>query len=169
MNWDAITAVAEVLGVIGVIVSLVFVGYQIRKNTIASEAATYQASVGYDIAANDVSARQFAVNQMQPYLARNGFPGTDCPDGRLVCAEPSPVPHEYVELASDAEFRALLMLRRGWLRAAVRDHTNAANQADEILTLIRKRLEVVGDQVARRTGKGVRTRRSSWLWEYLCL
>jgi hypothetical protein len=98
-----------------------------------------------DIASNDLSARRFAVDQIQPYLARNGFPGADCPDGRLVCSEPSPVPSQYLELASDTEFRALLMLRRGWLRAAVRDHTNAANQADEILTLIRKRLQVVAD------------------------
>lgn len=49
MNWDAIGAIGEVTGAIGVIVSLVFVGFQIRKNTVASEAATYQASVGYDI------------------------------------------------------------------------------------------------------------------------
>jgi hypothetical protein len=41
--------IAEVIASIGVIVSLVFVGLQIRKNAIASEAATYQASVGYDI------------------------------------------------------------------------------------------------------------------------
>jgi len=33
MNWDAINAVAEVLGVIAVIASLVYVGLQIRQNT----------------------------------------------------------------------------------------------------------------------------------------
>jgi len=49
MNWDAISALAEIVGAVGVIISLVFVGFQIRKNTVASEAATYQASVGYDI------------------------------------------------------------------------------------------------------------------------
>ena len=45
----ALANLAEVIGSIGVIISLVFVGVQIRKNAIASEAATYQASVGYDI------------------------------------------------------------------------------------------------------------------------
>ncbi len=49
MNWDAISSIAEVVGAIGVIVSLIFVGLQIRKSTVANEAATYQASVGFDI------------------------------------------------------------------------------------------------------------------------
>ena len=33
MNWDAISAVAELLGAIGVIVSLVYLAVQIRRNT----------------------------------------------------------------------------------------------------------------------------------------
>lgn len=49
MTLDSLANIAEIIGSIGVIISLVFVGLQIRKNTIASEAATYQASVGYDI------------------------------------------------------------------------------------------------------------------------
>ncbi|NIL94697.1 MAG: hypothetical protein GTO71_09700 [Woeseiaceae bacterium] len=98
-----------------------------------------------DIASNDLSARRFAMDQIQPYLARHGFPGVDCPEGRLVCAEPGPVPTAYLALAADPEFRALLMLRRNWLRGAVRDHNNAANQAEEILSLIRKRLETIAD------------------------
>ena len=40
---------AEIVSAIGIIVSLIFVGFQIQGNTVASEAATYQASVGYDI------------------------------------------------------------------------------------------------------------------------
>jgi len=49
MNWEIISSIAEVVGAIGVIFSLAFVGLQIRRNTIANEAATYQASVGFDI------------------------------------------------------------------------------------------------------------------------
>lgn len=33
MNWDAITAVAEVLGVIAVVVSLIYLAIQVRQNT----------------------------------------------------------------------------------------------------------------------------------------
>lgn len=96
-----------------------------------------------DIASNDLSARRFAVDHVQPYLARHGFPGIDCPEGRLVCAEEGPVPPDYMRLASDAEFRALLMFRRSWMRAAARDHRNAAEQAGEILVLIRARLDAI--------------------------
>ncbi len=39
----------ELVAAIAVVISLIFVGLQIRDNTIASEAATYQASVAYDI------------------------------------------------------------------------------------------------------------------------
>ncbi len=34
MNWDAIIAVAEVLGVIAVVISLIYVGLQVRQNTL---------------------------------------------------------------------------------------------------------------------------------------
>ena len=37
MNWDAISGVAESIGALGVIASLIYVGYQIRGNTIAAE------------------------------------------------------------------------------------------------------------------------------------
>ncbi len=33
MNWDAITAVAEVAGLLAVVVSLLYVGFQVRQNT----------------------------------------------------------------------------------------------------------------------------------------
>jgi hypothetical protein len=33
MNWDAISAIAEVVGVIAVVVSLIYVGLQVRQNT----------------------------------------------------------------------------------------------------------------------------------------
>jgi len=45
-DWGVI---AEIISAVAVTLSLVFVGLQIRDNTIASQAATYQASVAYDI------------------------------------------------------------------------------------------------------------------------
>ncbi len=34
MNWEAIGAIAEVVGVVAVVASLVFVGFQVRQNTV---------------------------------------------------------------------------------------------------------------------------------------
>jgi hypothetical protein len=45
MNWEAIGAIAELLGAIGVIASLVYVGIQVRQNTRSVRAATYDAMV----------------------------------------------------------------------------------------------------------------------------
>jgi len=90
-----------------------------------------------DIHTNDLSARGFAVSQIQPFLAKSGFPRTNCTDGRLVCSESGPVPPIYLQLAADSEFRALLMMRRSWMRVAARDHENAKLEADEILMMIR--------------------------------
>lgn len=33
MNWDAVIAVTEIAGVVAVVVSLIYVGYQVRQNT----------------------------------------------------------------------------------------------------------------------------------------
>jgi pyridoxal biosynthesis lyase PdxS len=43
MNWEAISAVAEIIGVIAVVVSLGYVSVQIRQNTKVARAATRQA------------------------------------------------------------------------------------------------------------------------------
>jgi hypothetical protein len=45
MNWEAIGAVGEVLGAIGVILTLVYLAVQIRQNTAMMTAQTVQASV----------------------------------------------------------------------------------------------------------------------------
>ena len=45
MNWDAIGAVAELLGAIGVIASLIYVATQIRRNTSAVYAIAYQSII----------------------------------------------------------------------------------------------------------------------------
>lgn len=37
MNWDAISGIAEAIGAAGVIGSLIYVGYQIRQNTKATQ------------------------------------------------------------------------------------------------------------------------------------
>ncbi len=46
MNWDAIGAIAELLGAIGVIASLVYLATQIRQNTRSVRSATYQGLIG---------------------------------------------------------------------------------------------------------------------------
>ncbi|MGI9258474.1 MAG: hypothetical protein ACR2QQ_06550 [Gammaproteobacteria bacterium] len=43
MSWEAISAVAELLGAIAVVISLVFVGFQVRQNTTAVRSAAAQA------------------------------------------------------------------------------------------------------------------------------
>ena len=42
-------SIAEIVGAVAVTVSLVFVGFQIRKNAVATRAATLQSSVSYDV------------------------------------------------------------------------------------------------------------------------
>ena len=42
MNWDAIGAIAELLGAIGVIASLVYLAVQLKQNTRALQASSYQ-------------------------------------------------------------------------------------------------------------------------------
>ena len=49
MNWDAIGAIAEMLAALGVIISLIFVGLQVRKSTAESRAATKQATTDTEI------------------------------------------------------------------------------------------------------------------------
>jgi len=40
MNWDAISAIAELLGAVGVIASLIYLAIQIRQNTSVARAET---------------------------------------------------------------------------------------------------------------------------------
>lgn len=42
MNWEAVGAVGEIVGALGVIVTLVYLAMQIQQNTKASRAATVQ-------------------------------------------------------------------------------------------------------------------------------
>ena len=43
MNWEAISSIAEIVGAAGVIISLIYVAFQVKQNTRASKAATRQA------------------------------------------------------------------------------------------------------------------------------
>jgi hypothetical protein len=43
LNWEALGAVAELLGALGVIASLIYLAVQIRQNTTAVRSSTYQA------------------------------------------------------------------------------------------------------------------------------
>jgi hypothetical protein len=42
LNWEAVGAIAELLGAMGVIASLIYLAFQIRQNTQSSKAATFQ-------------------------------------------------------------------------------------------------------------------------------
>lgn len=68
MNWDAIGAVGETLGAIGVIITLVYLAYQLRQNTLAlklnAEFAAAQEHVH-----NSVGVSGTAV----PYIVLRGF------------------------------------------------------------------------------------------------
>jgi len=53
MSWDAVAAIAEVVGAIGVIVSLGYLAVQIRQNTRSVRAASYQSwFASYDSLSN---------------------------------------------------------------------------------------------------------------------
>ena len=60
----------------------------------------------------------------------------------FVCVEPGPVPADYLHLAEDLEFRSLLTMRRSFMWLSAKDHENARAEADEILAMIRVRLEM---------------------------
>ena len=65
MNWDAVSAIAEALGATAVVLSLVYVAYQIRQNTKAVRAAEYDSrastfrEIVTDIGKSPDSARIF--------------------------------------------------------------------------------------------------------------
>ena len=94
-----------------------------------------------DIHTNDLSIRQFAWSSFIPFLSKRGFPRTMCPEGELICSEPGPIPVEYILLAGDTEFRALLIQRRTMMWFSAQDHEHASKEAGEILALIRARLQ----------------------------
>ena len=45
MNWDAIVALSQIVAAVGVILSLIFVGFQIRQNTRALQRAEHNSTM----------------------------------------------------------------------------------------------------------------------------
>jgi len=72
MNWDAVGAVAELVGALGVIASLIYLAVQIRQNTRSSRAATFQATSSevsrlyHTLASDSELARIFRVGLSEP-------------------------------------------------------------------------------------------------------
>jgi hypothetical protein len=70
LNWDAIGAIAEAFGVMGVIVTVVYVGVQIRHNSKAVQGATEQSLMTQEMAL-------YALIAEHPGIYRRGGESTD--------------------------------------------------------------------------------------------
>ena len=97
-----------------------------------------------DIHTNDLSIREFSHRLIVPYLAKQGIPRRLCKLENVFCAPDTPVPNEYLRLARNEEFRALLINRHLFHSFAVQDHENAAAEAGLILELIQSELDRSG-------------------------
>ena len=73
MNWEAIGAVANLAGAMGVVISLVYLAMQIRDNTRSSRSATRQAIVDSIVAVN----LTFPQNEQFTRALRNHVDGKD--------------------------------------------------------------------------------------------
>ena len=49
MNWDAIAAIAEGLGAVGVIATVIYLAYQIRQNTQSIQGSTEQSIMAQEM------------------------------------------------------------------------------------------------------------------------
>jgi hypothetical protein len=67
MNWDAIGAIAELLGAVGVIASLIYLGIQIRSNTRAAKVAAYQQTL---VASRDIGLAVMAHSDLFETMVR---------------------------------------------------------------------------------------------------
>jgi hypothetical protein len=105
MNWEAIGAAAELLGAIGVIVSLFYLAYQIRRNSESVEAATA-------LSISEATQQRLLVPAQSPELAGailRAFRGEDL----------SEVEREQVRFFTRASMRgienAFIQYRRGMI------------------------------------------------------
>ena len=76
MNWEAVQAIAESIGAVGVIATLVYLAQQIRQNTSSLQAATVSRAT--ELMSN--TRRAFWSNpEVSDFVARvlNGQPFTD--------------------------------------------------------------------------------------------
>jgi hypothetical protein len=105
-----------------------------------------------DIHTNDLSIRRYAWSSVIPFLTDHGIPRRVCPEWVMSCPEPGPLPADFIELAADPEFRAILTIRRTMMWFTATDYENAREEADAILTLIRAHLAKSG---TTRNGRGV--------------
>jgi len=73
MNWDAIAAVGEMVGAAGVILSLLYVGFETRRNT-----KTARASLSNDALIQIALLNDMAISdpQLRNVFEKSGTPGT---------------------------------------------------------------------------------------------
>jgi hypothetical protein len=72
MNWEAVSAVAESLGAIAVVLSLLYVGYQVRQNTRQERVAAHRPMVAelgraLDVVAQDAEIADLFLRGSQGY------------------------------------------------------------------------------------------------------
>ena len=97
-----------------------------------------------DIHTNDLSFRDYGMREIIPFMTRQGIPRAVCPEGEWICPGPGPIPPIYLRLAEDPEFRAILTMRRITMWATAQDLESARSEADELLVMIRARLDEIG-------------------------
>ena len=72
MNWSAVSAIADILAAIAVILTVIYLGIQIRKNTLATHSQTYQlatsalAEMAEIIGSSKELARIFRIGMINP-------------------------------------------------------------------------------------------------------
>lgn len=94
-----------------------------------------------DIHTNDLSFREFALHEIAPFLVARGIPSRLCPEtAPFFCEASGPMPDSYVDLTNDAQFRALIVLRRSTMLMSAVDHEDAGVQAKALIELIRARI-----------------------------
>ena len=72
MNWEALGAIADIIGSLGVIVTLGYLAVQIRQNTSSVRGAAYQSIIESVASANDL----LASNPQLSGVFRTGQEGT---------------------------------------------------------------------------------------------
>ncbi len=97
-----------------------------------------------DMHTNDLSFRDYAFREIIPFLTRHGIPKVVCPVGEFWCPQLGPISPVYLELSSDPEWRAILNVRRLSMFVTARDQENAISESDELLAMIRTRLDEIG-------------------------
>ena len=88
MNWEAIGAIGEVVGAIGVVVTLGYLAYQIRQNTIQLEHSTRTAKAAA-VNASNVALREnrqsiFESAEMSDIFLRGNAEPTDLSEAHLL-------------------------------------------------------------------------------------